>query len=128
MPEVFELTIDPGRALLVDLREQLLLDVEPLDDRFHDPVGPGDLIEMRVEAAGRHELVGVGRELRIGFQLARLLEPLLRDVGGEVEQQRGDPGVGAVQRDLRAHGAGAEHRDGVDLGIGAFSAHRRLLR
>ena len=66
-----------GPALLVDLREQLLLDVEPLDDRFHDPVGLGDEIEVRVEAAGRDELVSVGRELRIGFQLARLLEPLL---------------------------------------------------
>ena len=104
----------PGPALLVDPREQLLLDVEPLDDRFHDPVGLGDAIEIGVEAAGGDELVGVGRELRIGLQLARLLESLPREVGGQVEQQRRDAGVGAVQRDLRAHRAGAEHGDRVD--------------
>ena len=67
-----------GPALLVDAREQLLLDVEPLDDRFDDPVASGDEIQVRVEAAGRDELVGVGRELRIGLELARLFESLLR--------------------------------------------------
>ena len=44
MPEVFELTIEPGPALLVDAGEQLLLDVEPLDDRFDDPVASGDAV------------------------------------------------------------------------------------
>src|SRR5688500_5932131 len=69
---------------------------------------------MRVEAAGGDGLVRIGRELRIGLELTGLLEPLLRLLGCEVEQQRRNAGVGAVQRDLRTHGAGAEHRDGVD--------------
>ncbi|MND08344.1 hypothetical protein D3C83_309020 [compost metagenome] len=64
---------------------------------------------MRVEAAGGDQLVGVGRELRIRLQLAGLLQSLLRGVRGEIEQQRGNARVGAVQRNLRAHGAGAEH-------------------
>jgi hypothetical protein len=69
---------------------------------------------VRIEAAGGDEPVRIGRELRIGLQLARLLETLLRDVRGEIEQQRGDAGVRAMQRDLRAHGAGAEHGDRID--------------
>ena len=65
---------------------------------------------MRVEAAGVTS-GAVRGELRIGLELARLLEALSRDVGGEVEQQRRNAGVGEVSGNLRAHRAGAEHRD-----------------
>ena len=82
------MTIGPGPPLLVHPRQQLLLDIQPLDDRFDHPVGGGDLIEVRVEAAGGDERGDVGRELRIGLQLASLVQALPRDVGGEVEQQR----------------------------------------
>ena len=50
----------------------------------------------------------IGRELRIGLELPRAFQSLAREVGGQIEQQRGNAGVGAVQGDLRAHGAGAE--------------------
>ena len=39
IPEVFELTMLPGRRAASTLRQQLALDVELLDDRFDDPVG-----------------------------------------------------------------------------------------
>ena len=38
MPDVFELTIASARGRALDAREQRLLDVEPLDDGFDDPV------------------------------------------------------------------------------------------
>ena len=42
----------PGVRDGFDPREQLLLDVEPLDDRFDDPVDVGELRQAVVEAAG----------------------------------------------------------------------------
>ena len=66
-----------------------------------------------VEAPRRDELAGVGREERIGLQRARAFEALLGGVGGDVEQQRGNAGVGEVRGDLRAHDAGAQDRDGA---------------
>ena len=50
-----------------------------------------------------------GGEERIRLQRAGALEPLARDVGGQVEQQRRHADVGEVRGDLRAHRAGAEH-------------------
>ena len=47
MPDVFELTIDAGRARRVDAREQRALDVELLDDRLDDPVGVGEPRQVR---------------------------------------------------------------------------------
>ena len=47
MPDVFELTIASALRTVVDAREQRLLDVEPFDDRFDDPVGAGDPREVR---------------------------------------------------------------------------------
>ena len=52
MPEVFELTIGVGAPVRLDPLEQRLLDVEPLDDRFDDPVDLGEPGEVVVEAAG----------------------------------------------------------------------------
>ena len=40
------------RAIAVDAREERLLDVEPFDDGFDDPVGGRDARQVVVEAAG----------------------------------------------------------------------------
>jgi hypothetical protein len=44
----------------------------------------------------------------------RAFEALPRQIGGHVEKQCRHAGVGAVQRDLRAHGPRTEDRDRVD--------------
>ena len=60
MPDVFELTIafGPGSASIA--LEQRLLDVEPLDDRFDDPVGCRERGQVVVEAAGGDQACAVG--------------------------------------------------------------------
>ena len=95
-------------AMRLDAREQLALDLDPLDDRLEDPVGGRNLRQVVVEAAGRDEGGAVGREEGIGLQPPRALEALLRGRGGDVEQHDGNAGIGEVGGDLRPHRAGAQ--------------------
>ncbi len=108
------------RAVAVDALEERLLDVEPFDDGFDDPVGGGDGRKVLVEAAGANERGTVGGEERIRLELARARQALARGVAGDVEQQHRDAGVGEVRGNLRPHRAGAENADGPYAG-----AHRR---
>ena len=59
----------------------------------------------------------VGCEERIGLQAARPFESLFRRVGCDVEQQRGDAGIGEVRGNLSAHHTCAQHGDRVDHAI-----------
>ena len=78
MPEVLELTIASGAPVRLDPREQRLLDVEPLDDRFDDPVAVGDRRRgpRRSRRCGRAR--ACRREERIGLQRAGAFEPVAR--------------------------------------------------
>ena len=104
----------PWSSRLVHSREELLLDVETLDDCFHDPVDGCQSRKAIVESGGCDESPDVGRELRIGLEPNRLLEAVACELWRQVEQQDRNAGIRAVQRDLGTHGAGAEDRDGVD--------------
>ena len=112
MPDVFELTIVPGAPDRVDALEQRPLDVEPLDDRLDDPVGAREASRGRcrsrrcvISAAASAVKNGSGLSARARFSPSRAT------VAGHVEQQDRNAGVGEVRGDLRAHRAGAEHRD-----------------
>ena len=103
------------RANGLDACKQLLLDVEPLDDRLDDPVSLAEQRHAVVEAGRCHQAMRVRRELRIGLQTPGLLEAFPGDLRREVEQHGGDAGVRAVQRDLCAHRPGAEDGYGANL-------------
>ena len=62
----------------------------------------------------------VGRELRIRFEPARLFEAFARQLRCQVEEERRHAGIRAVQRNLRAHRSGTEHRHRVDDHARAF--------
>jgi hypothetical protein len=112
----------------IHAREQLLLGVEPLDDRFHDPVHRRESRHPLVKAHGRDEAKGVGRELGIRFESPGALEAVAGGVSGEVEQQGRHAGVGAVQRDLSAHGTGTENRHGIDHRLALLGATPLMKR
>ena len=92
--------------MLVDTREQRLLDIEALDHGFEDPVGIADRREVFVERAGPDQRDGIGREERVRLQRACALQPVSGGVPRDVEQQDGQSRVGQVCRDLCAHDAG----------------------
>ena len=91
--------------------EQRALDVELLDDRFHDPVDLGDSLQIAVEAANGDQRRSIGREKRVRLQGACALEAVARDLRGEIEQQRRHARVGEMRGDLRAHRPRAEDGD-----------------
>ena len=115
MPDVLELTIEPGRraASTFSSSARLTSSRSTTASMIQSP----SLIRRKavVEAAGRDQLPGVGREERIGLERARALQPLLGGVGRDVEQQRRNAGVGEVRGNLGAHGAGAEHGDRANM-------------
>ena len=110
MPDVFDVTIVPGRRDGVDAFEQRPLDVDLLDDRFEIQSTPASLREVGVEAAGRDQRGGVRGEERIGLQRAGALEPVARGVGGQVEQQgTGTPALAKCAAICAPIVPGAEH-------------------
>ena len=111
----------------IDAFEERALHVDALDDGFDDPVGAGDPREVVVETADRDERRGVGGEERIRLQRAGALQPVARDVGREVEQQRRDAGVREMRGDLRPHRAGAQHRNRSNRRRGAHRARAPLM-
>ena len=96
----------------VDTLEKRALRIRLLDHRFDNPVGLRDPFEIRVESPGPDAADCVGRKKRIGFELARALEPFARGLRGHVEQRDRVSGVAQMCRDLRAHCPGAQHADG----------------
>ena len=110
-----------GRSELLDAFEKLLLDVQPLDDHFDDPVALGDLGQVVVKIARGDAL---GETLRIqrrrvgfdgGFQVAignGIPWPFGR---GQVQQEHLGPGLGEVARNARPHHAGAQDRGAFDF-------------
>ena len=66
MPDVFDDTMAVAEALPFDAFEQRLLDVEPFDDRFDDPVARSQAGEV-VEASGSNERRASDGEERIGL-------------------------------------------------------------
>ena len=113
IPDVFELTIEPGRRAASTFSSSAALDVELLDDRLDNPVAVLDAREL-VEAAGRDQFPGIRREEGIRLERARALEPVPRGVGRDVEQQRGNAGVGEVRCNLRAHRPRAQDRHATE--------------
>ena len=80
MPEVFELTIEPGRRAASTRASSCCLMSRRSTIGFDDPV---DVFEPRhalVEAGGGDEPMHVGRELRIGLEPSRAVEPLAREL------------------------------------------------
>src|SRR5205823_7108875 len=69
-----------------------------------------------VEAARGDELPRVGREERVGFELARAVESLLRRLRSHVQEQRGNAGIGEMGGNLGTHGARAKHSHGSNCG------------
>ena len=110
------------RAVPVDALEERLLDVEPFDDRFDDPVDGRDGGEVVVEAARADERCASGVKNGSGLSWRARGQPLARRVAGDVEQQHRDAGVGEVRGNLRAHRAGAENRH-----CAYASAHRLVV-
>ena len=109
-PDVFVLTMEPGRRSRVHARQQIPFGIGPLDHRLDDPVRIRDLREVLIEVSDRDEPGAVWREERIRPERARPLEPLSRHLWREVEQQARYTGVGEMRGYLGAHRAGAEHR------------------
>jgi hypothetical protein len=126
------------RGELLELLEQRLLDIEPLDDRLDDQIGLGHQPEVVLEVADRDqglvarmherrrlgllELVErAGREpVALGLRLLLGLGELGRH---DVEQDHRDAGVGTMSGDAAAHHAGAEHGDTTDRGSSRGSRH-----
>ncbi len=109
---------------LLELLEQRLLDVEPLDDRFQDQVAVANLREVIFEVADRHQHRVAGVRERGGLGLLELLER----AGGErvsvasalavgrhdVQKYDGNAGIRTVGGDAAAHDACTEHGDTAD--------------
>ncbi len=92
--------------------QQLALDGEVFDDRFDDPIRLGHGREV-VEAAQPDAAGELGREESRRLALHRGPEsPLGR--AGQVQQMHGEPGVGAMGGNARAHRSRAQHRDRLD--------------
>ena len=116
---------DDGAGLAdgVDLAQQLALEVEVFDDGFDDPVDFGELLEVVFEVADGDQAIerrlheGGGLGLDRGF-LAGGGEAVARGAVGvrrnDVEQVRGNTGVGQVRGDAGAHGARAQDGDLID--------------
>ena len=88
MPEVFELTIDPGRRAASTRASSCCLmssrsTIASMIQSTFASCG-----HALVEAGGGHEAMHVGRELRIGLEPPRLLEAVARQLRREIEQQR----------------------------------------
>jgi hypothetical protein len=99
-----------GRCHRLDARQQGLLDVEALDDRFDDPVGRRQRPEVLVEAARRDQALRLRGEEGVGTRGPGPIEALPGGRGRDVQQAHGQPGVGEMCGDLRPHRPRAEDR------------------
>ena len=113
MPDVFEVTIVPGRrtastrsssARLTSSCSTTASMIQSTSAIFARSSKPAVVI-----SADR-----VGREERVRLERAGAVEALARELRREVEQQRRHAGVGEMRGDLRAHRAGAEDGGGAD--------------
>ena len=101
-----------GAADALELREQLLLRREFLDDRLDDEVAVGEVGELR----RRREQREVERLQLPLLDLARQEVPdalarLLAEVGGHLAPDRVDACLDAELRDARAHGSQSDDAD-----------------
>ena len=109
-------------ADLLDPREDLLLDVEPLHHDLDDPVALGHAVPVVLEVADLDQ----GQEARrVQQRRPRLLDSLeagerqlVAEAWVDVQQQHWNPGVGEVGGDAGPHDAGPE-----DRGLSNLSPH-----
>ena len=109
-----------GRDDPVELAEDRLLDLERLDDRLHDQVGPGELLELGREAdpAEQLGLLGLGELLALHGAVGGVLEVGAPAVDGLVVELDADDVEAVAGEDLRdsgAHGAESDHADGAEV-------------
>ena len=111
----------PGLADGVDFAIERLFDVQAFDHGFDDPIAVGDVGEVVLEIAGRHELGRARRHERSGFRFQHLLDgaggeriAVGRALRDDVEQPNRHPGIGELRGDTGAHDAGADHGDLTD--------------
>ncbi len=116
---------DDGAGLAdgVDLAEEFALEVEVFDDGFDDPVDFGELLEVVFEVADGDQAIerrlheGGGLGFDGGFFSGGGELVARRAVGvrrNDVEQVRGNTGVGQVRGDAGAHRARAQDGDLID--------------
>ena len=124
MPEVFELTIEPGRraastrassCCLMSSRSTIASMIQSTSARRDMPSSKPPVVTSRCTS---------GVNCGSGLSRRAFSRPSLAASGVRSSSSDGNAGVGAVQRDLRAHGAGAEDGNGADR----HSRWRRLLR
>ena len=116
MPDVFELTIDPGRraastfsssARFTSSRSTTASMIQSASRRRASPSSkPAVVISVQ----------RVGSEERVRLERPRALQPLRGGFSSQIEQQRRNAGVGEMGGNLRAHHAGAKHGHGADHG------------
>jgi hypothetical protein len=112
----------------VDLLQQVALDVEPLDDRFENPVDVAKPPESILEPGRGYELPCVWCEEGVRFQRPGPLKALSCRLGRDVEQKCRDSRVGEVRGNLGAHDASTQHRNETDHRISLTRAPRVALR
>ena len=125
-----------GAAMRRYAIEEFALDFEIFGDGFDDPVGFGAAREIVFEIADGDAVSGGWREECGGARFERGFEAGASDAiadagigerkaagffvgrefaGDDIEQRAGEPGVGDMRGDARAHGSGAEHDDFFDM-------------
>ena len=115
IPEVLVLTMVRGPRCGASRSSRRVLEVELFDDGLDDPVRFRGVRDAVIERPGPDREPAVsGRKNGSGFGLAGAIEAGSGGVSGDVQQQHGEPGVGEVRGDLRAHRSGAEHRGGLN--------------
>jgi len=120
-----------GLANGFDLAQKFALEVEVFDDSFDDPVDFGELLEVVFEVADGDQAVERRLHESGGFGLDRSFfagsgELVARGTvgvrGDDVEQVRGNTGVGQVRGDAGAHGARAQDCDLIDAFLHGYSS------
>jgi hypothetical protein len=106
-----------------DLLIERLFDVQPLDHGLDDPVGLGKLAHIVFNVAGRDQPRRAASHQRRRVHLRQPLDRAAGDraaVGStgfhDIEQHHSHTGIGAMGGDARPHHAGADHRDGFNVG------------
>ncbi len=108
----------------IDLLVQGGFDVETFDHDLDNPVNIGDLRQMIVNIARRHEPGEPFAHERRGFGLERLLDrgfrqniPILGPFRHDIEQQYLNPGIGKMGGDTHTHDAGADNGGFLDVHV-----------
>ena len=105
----------------VELREDLPLDVELLDDRLDNEVAAGEIAELRGRRQARERSVAlVGGQPPLLDAAAEIVrDPLpgaLAQLGGHLAAHGLDPGLDAHLRDPGPHRPEPDHADALNLG------------